>query len=166
MWLAAACAPVGAQQIDITLGIEHDDRLAAADVLSDEDFGQTGLADAGRTQDQGVGDTLGQGHPNVLFFFNADPMQGGIATQGRYWADRIPPGLAARKVSDTAQQTTMLEPEFEGAGRTIENTGLQIAAALWGASLDEPLAVALIAPVCAAAHVAAAKPIAAVHVTR
>ena len=54
-----------AQQVNVALGVEDDHHLAAADVLTDEQFRQPRLAHPGGAQHQGVADPLTQIHPDL-----------------------------------------------------------------------------------------------------
>jgi hypothetical protein len=54
------------QQPAVALGVEHDHHIAALDVLGDEELGESGLADAGGAEHQGVPDPLAQVHPHLL----------------------------------------------------------------------------------------------------
>jgi len=66
-----------AQQVDVTLGVEHDHNLAAADVLGDQQLGEARLADPRGSQHQRVSDAVFQIHPD-LALVGFDPVDGGI----------------------------------------------------------------------------------------
>jgi hypothetical protein len=79
------------QQVGIALGIEHDDHVAAADVLGDQDLGQPRLAHAGGPEDQGMPDPLTQAHPHRRLV-GFDTVQRWLAAHRRQWRQGIPPG--------------------------------------------------------------------------
>ena len=81
-----------AHQVGITLGIEHDHRVATTDVLCDQDLGQAGLADPCRTEHQRVAVALVERHPDVLFV-RLDRVQLRFAADRRGRTQRIEHGV-------------------------------------------------------------------------
>jgi hypothetical protein len=67
-----------AQQVDVTLGVEHDHNLAAADVLGDQQLGEARLADPRGSQHQRVSDAVFKIHPD-LGLVGFDTVDAGIA---------------------------------------------------------------------------------------
>jgi hypothetical protein len=69
------------EQLSIALRIKHDADLAAANVLSDKKFGQSGFAHTRCPQYQGVANPFGQGQGDIDFL-RIDAVQPG---QTAYW---------------------------------------------------------------------------------
>jgi hypothetical protein len=109
------------QQVEVALGVEDDHRLAAADILTDEQFRQPGLAHPGGAQHQGVADPLAQVHPDIGFR-RFDGVERGVAAGG---------SRVRRRSSENGS-----EPG--------ERTGLQQRLPLGQMGLVQPLGVALV----------------------
>ena len=70
------------EQVGIALGVEHDAGFATANVLGDQQFSQTGLADTGGAEHQGVADPFAQGQAD-FHFMGFDTVQTGQTADGR-----------------------------------------------------------------------------------
>ena len=78
------------QEIGVPLRIEHDHHIAPPDILGDEDLGKPCLANARRTQHQGMTDPLTDIHPDILLV-GLHGMQGRLTPNGRQRRQWIPP---------------------------------------------------------------------------
>ena len=113
------------QQAGVTLGIEDDHHVPAPDVLGDEDLGQSGLADPGGPQHQGVPHPLAEIHPHVLFV-RLDRVQGRLAPDGRQGRQRVPPGADPEQARQQAQDRDRFPGDLLAACPLIERTRLDI----------------------------------------
>ena len=123
--LAGAPGPLrlrvdAAQEIDVALGVEHDDDLAAADVLGEQQLRQPRLADPRGPQHQGVADAVGEIHPDVGLG-ELDAVEGGIAADRRGIRRRV--AEQARKAGEAPrpQQVALL-----GETRLVQALGVAL----------------------------------------
>ena len=82
--LEVAFGPIGLAFAAVAVAV------AAPDILGDQDFSESRLADSRGTEHEGMTHPLGVVHPHILFF-ELNGMDRRLPANGGQWRERIPP---------------------------------------------------------------------------